>query len=75
MISIDRIDKKVIKVLGENREMNLSQLWIKTFSKEGQKSFRDRLNRLEGLNIIKISKVNNGKSLEYIIKLKDNNNG
>lgn len=70
MVRLDRVDNKIIELLKEHTELNWNQLWIKSFSREGQKCFNERISRLKELNIIvvKTRPFNNG--LGYLISLK-----
>lgn len=70
MVRLDKVDIKIIELLKENEEMNLNQLWIKSFSREGQKTFRERLDRLEKLNLIKVETFAWKSGLGYLIRLK-----
>lgn len=68
MIRLDKVDHKIIELL-KNREMNLSGLWIGSFSKEGQKTFKERLYRLEELKVISIEKMSWKHGFRYTMRL------
>ena len=70
----DRIDKKIVEVLREEIECNISRLTLKSFARESNTVFRARLNRLESRNIITINKglKINLKDSSYLVKLKEN---
>ncbi len=64
---LDKIDRKIL-VLLKDGEANLNHLWLKSFAREGQKVFRERLERLEKLNLI-IMGTRKKQSVGYLIKL------
>lgn len=65
---MDKVDNKIIELLREFGEMNLSKLMLKTFAKESNFVFKNRLKTLIDKNIITMELTNrHGK--EYKIKL------
>jgi hypothetical protein len=70
-IILDRVDDKILKLLREYESLNLNQLWLKTFSREGQTAWKNRLNRLEELNLIVVDKKPTNNGLAYTITLKE----
>lgn len=70
MVRLDKIDDKIIDILGSSKDMNLSQLGRAVWSREGQKVFKERLARLKGLNIITIGTFPLRSGLGYAINLK-----
>lgn len=70
MIRLDRIDNKIIALLKKG-SLNLNQLWIKCFAREGAKVWKERLDRLVKLKVINVNIIKlKGKTFEYVISLK-----
>lgn len=51
---LDKVDKNIISILKKEERSTMTNLMVKTFAREGQKVFRNRLRTLESNNIITI---------------------
>lgn len=71
----DEIDRKIVNVLKEEGEANISRLILKSFPRESNTVFRARLERLKIKNIITIDggSRNRNTGNSYTIKLKNKN--
>lgn len=65
---MDKVDKKIVKLLKENKVMNKGELMLKTFARETNTTFTNRLRRLESEGIISID-IGGSNGKIYSIKL------